>query len=124
MAAHEILPPGSMDVDGLIEEVKTICKENARPEEAKHITFESILNNSPDEWKKLADNEEINGKIKMVAVKKMQEALENTLLLDLEGDTDLDKIASTQITNLKDSIQQNIETEVYYFFELKKFSFD
>jgi hypothetical protein len=112
MAANEMLPAGTIDVDGLIEEVLTIRKESATPEEAKHLTLDSILNSGHEEWQKLAENEQMKEKINMIAVKKMQETVENTLLVDLEGDTDLEKIFYGQITNLQNSIKEAHENEV------------
>jgi hypothetical protein len=113
MAVNDILPPGSLEVDDLIKEIMTIRKENARSaEKYKDITFEDILNTNHEGWQELAANDAIKEKINMYAVKKMEEALESTLLIDCDGDTELEKIASEKITNLKNTIEENLQNEV------------
>jgi hypothetical protein len=119
LATNEILPSGSMDVDGLIEEVMTIRKENSTPEEAKQITFDTILSASHEEWQKIAANDGIKVRINMIAVRNMQKILENTLLIDPDGDDDLETMASDQITNLENSIKETHENEVKFVHSIK-----
>jgi hypothetical protein len=112
MARNEILPSGSMDVGDLIEEIMIIRKKNATPEEAKRISLETILSTSHKEWEKICENDGMKKNINMIAVRKMEEVLKNTLLVDPDGDNDLEKLASDQITSLTTNIQETIETEV------------
>jgi hypothetical protein len=112
MAANEILPSGSMDVNGLIEEVLAIRKDSASSEEAKELTFDTILKTSQHEWQTIAKNEEMKEKINMIAVKNMEEAVENSVMIDYEADNDLEKIVNAQISTLKNSIEENLDNEV------------
>jgi hypothetical protein len=111
MANHGLLPSGSMDVDSLIEEIVSIRKENTTPENAKDINFNTILETTHDEWGKLADNAEIKEKINMIAAKKMEETVRNTLLVDYKDGIDLEMIALKQMSDLKKSVTAALQKE-------------